>query len=116
LQALGESWNEFMRTPQFQENMKQWMDNALSFRKMSHDFMAKVHNEMQTPSRDDIDVIMQNARHLETRILDRLEELSKQIEGLNHRTPPASSPAREPNGRPGPAQSKKQKRNQQRTS
>src|SRR5215510_4744985 len=52
-QALAQSWDEFMRSPQFLEGMKQWMDNAVNFRKMSNDFMAKVRNEMQAPSRED---------------------------------------------------------------
>lgn len=86
LQALGESWNEFLRSPQFQESMKQWMDNALAFREMSSDFMAKVRKEMQAPSRDDIDAVLLNVRHMETRILDRLEALSKQVEELDRRT------------------------------
>lgn len=94
-EALGQSWNEFLRSPQFQQQMKQWMDNAVAFREMSGDFMAKVRKEMQAPSRDDIDAVQQNVRHLETRILDRLEVLSKQIEELKHRTngKPAKSPA-----------------------
>ena len=83
LRALGESWNEFMRSPQFQENMKQWMENAVAFRQMSNDFMAKVRKEMQAPSRQDVDALQQNLRHSETRILDRLETLAKQIEALS---------------------------------
>jgi len=85
LQALAESWNEFLRSPQFQEGMKQWMDNAVAFRKQSNDFMAKVRKEMQAPSRDDIDTVMLTVRHMEKRILDRVEELAKQVNGLNQR-------------------------------
>lgn len=85
LQALGETWNEFLRSPQFQENMKHCMDNAVAFRKRTNDYMAQMHKEMQTPSRDDIDTIQLNVRHMETRVLDRLEELSKQIEALKQR-------------------------------
>lgn len=85
LKALGETWNEFLRSPQFQESMKQCMDNAVAFRKLTNEYMSKVHKEMQTPSRDDIDAVQLNVRHLETRVLDRLEELAKQIEGLKQR-------------------------------
>src|SRR5262245_3038934 len=28
-QALAQSWEEFMRSPQFLEGMKQWMDSAI---------------------------------------------------------------------------------------
>jgi hypothetical protein len=92
LKALGESWNEFLRSPQFQQNMKQWMENAVAVREMSNDFMGKVRKEMQAPSRDDIDAIMLNVRHLETRILDRLETLSKEVESLKGQGP-AKTPA-----------------------
>lgn len=85
-QALAQSWEEFMRSPQFLEGMKQWMESAINFRKMTNDFMAKVRNEMQAPSRDDIDTILLSVRHMEKRLLDRVEELSTQVEELNRRT------------------------------
>src|SRR5574340_905682 len=78
LQALAKSWEEFMRSPQFLESMKQWMDQAVSFRKMTNDFMANVRNELQGTSREDIDTIMLAVRHLEQRVLDRVEDLAKQ--------------------------------------
>jgi len=81
LNALAKSWDEFLRSPQFQESMKQWMDQAIALRKMSHDLMGKVRKEMQAPSRDDVDAIMLSMRHMETRILDRLEALEKQFKG-----------------------------------
>src|SRR6516162_7062650 len=63
-QALASSWEEFMRSPQFLEGMKQWMVNAITVSKMTTDFMARVRNEMQAPSREDIDTVMLNIRHL----------------------------------------------------
>jgi len=84
-QALAQSWEEFMRSPQFLDGMKQWMETAINFRKMTNDFMAKVRSEMQAPSRDDIDTIMLSVRHMEKRLLDRVEELSDQVTQLNHR-------------------------------
>jgi len=83
-EALAKSWEEFMRSPQFLESMKQWMENAVSFRKMNNDFMAKVRNEMQAPSREDMDSVMLAVRHMETRILDRVEALSTQVQALKN--------------------------------
>jgi len=82
-QALAQSWEEFLRSPQFLESMKQWTENAVSFRKMSSDALAKMRNEIQAPSRDDIDTVMLAVRHLETRLLDRLDGLSAQLAALN---------------------------------
>src|SRR5215471_3049260 len=82
-QALAKSWDEFMRSPQFLEGMKQWMDQAVAFRKLSNDFMAKVRNEMQMPSRDDIDSVMLAVRHMEKRLLDRIDHLAERLGALN---------------------------------
>jgi|SRR6516225_8467183 len=84
-QALAESWQEFMRSPQFLEGMKQWMENAVTFRKTTNDFLAKVRNEMQAPSREDIDTVMLSLRHMETRLLDRIEDLAGQVSQLNEK-------------------------------
>jgi hypothetical protein len=84
-QALAQSWEEFMRSPQFLESMKQWMDTAINFRRMSNDFMAKVRNEIQAPSRDDIDTVMLTVRHMEKRLLDRVEDLAVRIAQLDSR-------------------------------
>ncbi len=84
-QALAQSWEEFMRSPQFLDSMKQWMDTAINFRKMTNDFMAKVRNEIQAPSRDDIDTVMLTVRHMEKRLLDRVEDLAAQIAQIDTR-------------------------------
>jgi hypothetical protein len=81
--ALAQSWEEFMRSPQFTESMKQWMDNAIGFRRMTNDFMAKVRNEMQAASKDDIDQIMLSIRHMEKRLLDRIDLLCSDIKQTN---------------------------------
>ena len=78
-QALANSWEEFMRSPQFLDGMRQWTENAISFRKLTNDFMAKVRNELQAPSRDDMDSIMLTIRHVEKRLLDRIDDLSAQL-------------------------------------
>ena len=83
-----------MRSPQFLEGMKQWMDQAVAFRKLSNDFMAKVRNEMQMPSRDDIDSVMLAVRHMEKRLLDRIDHLAERLGALNgHLTKPGAKRA-----------------------
>lgn len=104
-QALGQSWEQFLRSPQFMEGMKQHMDNAIAFRKMSSDFFTKVRHETQTTTREDIDSVMLAVRHMETRVLDRVEELAAQLDEVNKRlgaergTASPSQPKREPKGR-----------------
>jgi len=92
-EALAKSWDEFMRSPQFLESMKQWMENAIAFRKMSNDFLGKVRNEMQAPSREDMDSILLAVRHMETRVLDRVEELAAQVHALKNGKLKSGGPA-----------------------
>jgi hypothetical protein len=98
--ALAKSWEEFMRSPQFLDSMKQWMDNAIAFRKMSNDFMATARNEMQATSRDDVDTVMLAVRHMEKRLLDRIEELSTQVHELRSASSQPKARATTPPRRP----------------
>lgn len=85
LQALAKSWEEFMRSPQFLEGMKQWMENAVAFRKLTNDFMGGVRSGLQAPSRGDVDSVMLSVQHMEKRLLDRIEELSAKVTSLDTR-------------------------------
>lgn len=93
LQALGQSWDEFMRSPQFLECLRQWMDNAVALRTSTNEFLGRIRNEAQAPSRSDIDTVLLAVRHMEKRLLDRLDELSAQVSKANGRTHPAARPA-----------------------
>jgi hypothetical protein len=90
--ALAQSWDEFMRSPQFLDSMKQWMENAISFRKMSNDLMARARTELQAPSRDDTDMLMLSIRHMEKRLLDRIEELDAELKALKQEINPRPRP------------------------
>jgi hypothetical protein len=57
------------------------MDQAVVFRKTSNDLLGKVRHEMQAPSREDIDTIMLAVRHMEKRLLDRIEQLGAHTNG-----------------------------------
>jgi hypothetical protein len=81
--ALADSWDQFMRSPQFLEGMRQWMENAIAFRKVTNEFMGRARNEMQAPSRSDIDTVMLAVRHMEKRLLDRLDEISGELSKAN---------------------------------
>jgi len=80
LTALSESWAQFLESSQFQEGMRQWMDQAVGWRKATNDVMVHIRKEMQAPSGEDIDSVMLTVRHMEQRLLNRLDELSKRVE------------------------------------
>lgn len=104
-QSLAESWDEFLRSPQFLDGMRQWMDNAISFRKITNEFMARARNDLQAPSRSDIDTVLLAVRHMEKRVLDRLDQMSAQIAdlgGKNGKAPLRRRPAPPVSARKGP--------------
>jgi hypothetical protein len=84
-QALAQSWEEFMRSPQFLDGMKQWMDNAIQFRKMTNDFATKVRNDIQAPSREDLDSIILAVRHMESNLRERVDALAEQVSDIQAR-------------------------------
>ena len=98
-QALAKSWDEYLRSPQFLSAMRQWMDEALSFRKMNNDLASYLRNELTGGSREELDTVVLTVRHMERRMLDRLEDLSDQVRTLQGEVRPngngnaAESPA-----------------------
>lgn len=90
-QALAKSWEEFMRSPQFLEGMKQMMDNAIAFRQMSREFLTHVHQEMQGTSRQDVDDMLLALREMEARLTRRVDELAAQVGAAKGRARAKSS-------------------------
>jgi len=89
LKALADAWNDFMRSPQFMEVMKVSLNSAFDMRSMMRENMNKLHEQFETPSKEDVDGILLAIRHVERRVLDRLEgmeeragELSESLERL----------------------------------
>jgi hypothetical protein len=84
-QAMSQHFEQMMRSPQMLEMMKQSMDMMFSSRKQYNDMLSRIRQEMQGTSRRDIDNLMLSVRHMETRVLDRLEEVSFQLEEITRR-------------------------------
>ena len=104
-QGLGQSWEQFLSSPEFMEGMKQSMNSAIALRKMTNDMFSKVRHETHAVSRDDIDAVMLTVRHMETRVLDRIDELAARLEEvtghLSGNGPPSAAAAQhEPTPKP----------------
>jgi hypothetical protein len=55
LKVLAETWDEYMRTPQFMEMMKASLNGALDLKRMPRDGTNRVHVQFENPSKEDID-------------------------------------------------------------
>lgn len=84
-QAMAQYCEQYMRSPQFLESMKQSMDTAIEFRKQLNDFLTRAHHEMQGVARSDVDALMVAIRRAETRVLARIEDITARLEELGDR-------------------------------
>ena len=92
LKALAGAWDEFMRTPQFMEMMKVSLNGALDLRRMAREGLNKIHEQFETPTKEDLDSILLAIRHVERRVLERIEGvddrvriITEQLEKLDQR-------------------------------
>src|SRR6516164_5332021 len=85
LQVLAETWDEYMRTPQFMEMMKASLNGALDLKRLARDGMNRVHEQFENPGKQDIDDVLLAIRHVERRLLDRLEGLDDRVANLNEK-------------------------------
>ncbi|MGE5609097.1 MAG: hypothetical protein ACM359_07570 [Bacillota bacterium] len=83
--SMSQFAEQFMRWPQFLTAMRQSMDAAATIQKQINDFMTSMRHNTQGVARDDIDSVLQSVEHLETRLLDRLEDLSDRLDNLSRR-------------------------------
>jgi hypothetical protein len=85
LKVLAETWDEYMRTPQFKEKMKASLNGALDLKRMTRDGINRVHEQFENPSKEDIDDLLLAIRHVERRLLDRLEGLDNRVANLDEK-------------------------------
>jgi uncharacterized protein (DUF2267 family) len=77
--GLMQSWDRLLRSPEFLRGLKEWTDNGLAMRKSANEFLAKVRNEWQIASSDDVEDILRRLGQLERRILERLERIEARM-------------------------------------
>jgi hypothetical protein len=85
MQVLAETWDAYMRTPQFMEMMKASLNGALDLKRMARDGINRVHEQFENPSKNDIDDVLLAIRHVERRLLDRLEGLDDRVANLDEK-------------------------------
>ncbi len=82
LQSLSRQSEEFMRSPQFLDMMKQSTDAAIAFRQQVNEMLVRTHHALGGVAKPDVDGLLMAVRRCETRVLDKLDELSARIETL----------------------------------
>ena len=80
--AMSSSWEEFMKTPQFMQVMRDSMNNGMAWKAASKDGINRMHDSFQTVAKKDVDGVLLAIRHVEKRVLDRIETLQDNISEL----------------------------------
>lgn len=79
-EAWAKHCDEFLRSEQFLEMLKQSMDASMLFRQQINQFLTRCLEDAQVPSRTDSDSLMRVMRSVEERVLDRLDSLEQRLE------------------------------------
>jgi hypothetical protein len=85
LKVLADTWEEYMRTPQFMQLMNASLNGALDLKRMARDGLNRVHDQLENTTKQDIDGVLMAVRHVERRILDRLEGIEERVTNLDDR-------------------------------
>lgn len=99
LRGLSESCDQYMRSPQFQDALKQWFANSIHFRAQTNDWYNRVRHESQGVSRQDIDALVEAIGRLEAHLSDGLQRLAERLDALETKSE-APAPSRGAEARP----------------
>jgi hypothetical protein len=105
LRAMEQYCIEYMRSPEFLEDLRGGMDAAIEARKQLNEMLNRMYSEMQGVTRQDADGMMARMRQIETRVDERLAGIEAKLDRLVEqlgpsRKAPTSAPARSPAAKP----------------
>jgi len=82
--AMSQSWEEFLRSPEFLKTMKQSMDNAIAMRSAMNEFFNRVQHELQAVTQEDLNHIMSAIGELRQRV----DEINEKLDQAMASAPP----------------------------
>lgn len=83
--AMAKYFDDFMRSEQFLDHMKQTMDQSIQMKKMMDDFLIQAQTTLQSPVRGDVEDLAHLLRGIEERLFDRLDKLEEKVAAVEER-------------------------------
>lgn len=83
--AMARLCDDYLRSPQFLEMMKQSMDHALAFRRQLNQFLTSALQAAQMPTQEDLGEIREALQSIQDGLLQRVEDLSRRVNSLDKR-------------------------------
>lgn len=96
MQALSQSWQEYLRSPQFLEGSKQMMEQAVAFQKFSTEVLTKTRHATEGVAHEDLESLRAALGQMESRLARRMDALSAEIGQLEKGRPQARHAAAPP--------------------
>lgn len=84
-ESMSRQAEQYLRSPQFLDSMKQSMGSTLDMQKQWQEFFTMMRHQTQGVAMQDVNATMVMVRHLEHRVIDHLEEISTQLSNINSR-------------------------------
>lgn len=97
--SLSKYADDFMRSPQFLESLKQTMDNALAIRRQVDGWITNALKTMHMPTQQDALTAVERLHGLEKRIIERLEDVAARVEALEGKAGRGKPGNKKPAGR-----------------
>jgi len=86
--AMAHQVEEFMRSETFLLGMKEALESGLKFQKQYQTALAEFRHATEGVAATDVDALMRMLHQLESRVLDRLEDMEQRIEDLRQKLEP----------------------------
>lgn len=82
LQAMSGYCDQFMRSPEFLDMMRQSMDASMTLRQQFNQFLTKSYHAGQGVAQQDIGALLQAVHHMENRALDCMDQMNKRLDEI----------------------------------
>ena len=81
-EAMSQTADQFMRSPQFLELARSSLDANLQIREQFNEFLTKLRHEFQGVARQDVESVLAGVHQMERRVIDRLDQIEKRLAEL----------------------------------
>ena len=78
--TMAKQADEFLRSPQFLNMMKQMMDQSMAFKQQVDRFITEAYRGAQMPAQADMQDLTGTLHGIEERLMSRIEELERRLE------------------------------------
>lgn len=82
LRSISQSWEAYMRSPEFLQAMRETMNNSIQWQKWTKENSRKFHQAAGSASKDDMQGVMVAIQHVERRVLDCLDEMQTKVNSM----------------------------------